>query len=189
MIWKDFSKAFKDGEHAFLGASTHSWYNYDDEKLIKVFLNKLAASKGSALHALACSMIKMRIRLPDNGQTLSMYVNDCIDNRMRPEQKLWYSKYSYGTADSIQFDGKTLKIFDLKTGVTKVSFLQLKIYAALFFLSYPEIKPKDIEIQLRIYQSNGVMEDYPELDEIIPIMDKIKKFSIILEEMETEYDK
>ena len=43
MIWKDFSKKFRDGEHAFLGASNHAWYNYDDEKLVRIYINKLAA--------------------------------------------------------------------------------------------------------------------------------------------------
>ena len=78
MIWKDFSKKFRDGEHAFLGASNHAWYNYDDEKLVRIYINKLAASRGTAMHALACSLIKLKVKLPENGSTLSLYVNDAI---------------------------------------------------------------------------------------------------------------
>lgn len=188
MIWKNFSKAFKDGEHAFLGASNHAWYNYDDEKLVRVFINKLAASKGTALHDLACKMIKMKVR-PEGKSTLSLYVNDAIDFGLRPEEKLYYSKFAYGTADAIDFKDGTLRVSDLKTGKTKVSFLQLLIYAALFLLCYPEIPLKQVKkIELRIYQNNEAIEYFPEIDEILPIMDKIKRYSKILEELEERYD-
>lgn len=189
MIWKDFSKKFKDGEHAFLGASNHTWYNYDDEKLVRVFINKLAASKGTALHDLACKLIRMKVKLPDNKTTLSLYVNDGIDFDLRPEEKLFYSKYAYGTADAIDFKDGVLRISDLKTGKTKVSFLQLRIYAALFILCYPEIPLKMVKkIELRIYQNNEILIEIPEVDEILPIIDKIQRYSRILEELENQYD-
>lgn len=188
MIWKNFSKSFKDGEHAFLGASNHAWYNYDDEKLIRVFINKLAAKKGTALHDLACRLIKMKVKLPEDGSTLSLYVNDGIDFGLRPEEKLFYSKYAYGTADGINFKDKVLMISDLKTGKTKVSFMQLKIYAALFVLCYPEIPLKMIrKIELRIYQNNEIYMESPGIDEILPIVDKIKRYSKVLEELEESY--
>ena len=189
MIWKDFSRAFKDGDHAFLGASNHAWYNYDDEKLLKVYINKLAAAKGTALHDLACKLIKMKVRLPDDGSTLGLYVNDAIKFGLRPEEKLYYSKFAYGTADAIDFKDGVLKVSDLKTGKTKVSFLQLMIYAALFFLCYPEISLKCVKkVELRIYQGNEVLMETPEIDEILPIMDKIKRYSRILEELEANYN-
>lgn len=189
MIWKDFSKRFKDGEHAFLGASNHTWYNYDDEKLLKVFINKMAASRGTALHDLACRLIKMKVKLPEDGSTLSLYVNDSIDFGIRPEEKLFYSKFAYGTADGIDFKDGVLRVFDLKTGKTKVSFLQLMIYVALFLLCYPEIPSKMIKrIELRIYQNNEVLVERPEIDEILPIMDKIIRYSKILEEFESQYE-
>lgn len=189
MIWKDFSKKFRDGEHAFLGASQHAWYNYDDEKLVKVFISKLAASKGTALHDLACRLIKMKVTLPPDGSTLSLYVNDSIAFGLRPEEKLFYSKFAYGTTDAINFKDSILRISDLKTGKTKVSFLQLMIYAALFFLCYPEISLKCVKkIELRIYQNNEVLIETPEIDEILPVMDKIKRYSRILEELEENYD-
>lgn len=189
MIWKDFSKSFKDGEHAFLGASNHAWYNYSDEKLYQIFVSKLAASKGTALHDLACKLIKMKVKLPDNGSTLSLYVNDCIRMEMNPEYKLFYSKFAYGTADAINFEDWVLKISDLKTGKTKVTFLQLMIYAALFFLCYPEIPLKNVKrIELRIYQNDDFNMETPEVDEILPIMDKIKRYSRLLEDWEENYD-
>ena len=189
MIWKDFSKKFRDGDHAFLGASNHAWYNYDDEKLVRIYVNKLAASRGTAIHALACSLIKLKVKLPENGSTLSLYVNDAIRLGLRPEEKLFYSKFAYGTSDAIDFKDGILRVSDLKTGKTKVSFLQLKIYAALFFLCYPEISLKNVrKIELRIYQNNEILEENPEIDEILPVMDKIQRYSRILEELEDNYD-
>lgn len=35
---------------------------------------------------------------------------------MTPEQVLYYSENCFGTADTISFDNKTLRIHDLKTG-------------------------------------------------------------------------
>lgn len=189
MIWKDFSRAFKDGDHAFLGASNHAWYNYDDEKLLKVYINKLAAAKGTALHDLAYKLIKMKVKLPEDGSSLSLYVNDAIKFGLRPEEKLFYSKFAYGTADAIDFSNGVLKVSDLKTGKTKVSFLQLMIYAALFFLCYPEISLKCVKkIEFRIYQNNEILIYVSEIDEILPVMDKIQRYSRILEELEGEYN-
>lgn len=189
MIWKDFSKDFRDGDHAFLGASNHAWYNYDDEKLVKVYINKLASVKGTMLHDLACRLIKAKVKLPDDNSTLSLYVNDAIEFELKPEEKLFYSKFAYGTADGINYKDNVLMISDLKTGKTKVSFLQLEIYAALFFLCYPEIPLKRVKkIELRVYQNNNILLEMPEIDDILPIIDKIKRYSRILEELEDNYD-
>lgn len=189
MLWKNFSKAFKEGDHAFLGASNHSWFNYDDEKLIKTYISRMAASKGTAIHDLACRLIKLKVRLPENNTTLSLYVNDSIKFRMRPEEKLFYSKFAYGTTDGINYNDNVLMISDLKTGKTKVSFMQLMIYAALFFLCYPEVSLKKVKrIELRIYQNDSVLLETPGIDDILPVMDKIKRCSRILEELEERYD-
>ncbi len=190
MVWKDFSKAFKDGDHAFLGASNHAWYNYDDEKLVKVFISKLASSRGTMLHDLACKLIRMKVKLPEDGSTLSLYVNDGITYGLTTEYKLYYSKFAYGTADAIDFKDGILKVSDLKTGKIKVSFLQLMIYAALFLLCYPEISLKCVKkIELRIYQNNEVFIETPGIDDILPVMDKIKRYSRILEELEDNYER
>ncbi len=189
MIWKDFSRSFRDGDHAFLGASNHAWYNYDDEKLVKVYISKLASVRGTMLHDLAYRLIKAKVKLPDKKDTLSLYVNDCIALGLKPEYKLYYSKFAYGTADAIDFKNGVLRVFDLKTGKSKVSFLQLNIYAALFLLCYPEISLKSVkEVELRIYQNNETLKEIYGIDEILPIMDKIKRYSKILEELEEKYD-
>lgn len=189
MYWRDFSKTFKDGEHSFLSPSAYSWFNYDDDKLVTTYLNKLAASRGTALHDLACRLIKMKVKLPKMQRTLNLYVNDCIKHRMRPEEKLYYSKFCFGTCDAISYDQGVLRVFDLKTGRIKASFLQLKIYAALFFLCYSEVKLADVkDIVIRIYQNDEVEEDHPPTDEILPIMDKIIRYSRILQGLEDEYD-
>lgn len=189
MYWKDFSKAFKDGEHAFLSASNYSWYNYDDDKLFKTYMNRLASVRGTAIHDLACRLIKLKVALPEKKTTLNLYVNDCIKFKLRPEEKLYYSKFAYGTTDCINYENGVLRISDLKTGKTKTSFLQLMIYASLFFLAYPEIKLKDVKkIELRIYQNDNVYLENPEIDDILPIMDKIKRYSKMLKLLEAEYD-
>lgn len=189
MVWRDFSRSFRDGEHSFLSPSQHAWFNYDDEKLVKTYINKMAAARGTALHALACNLIKLKVGLPKIDKTLNLYVNDSIEFGMRPEEKLYYSPFCYGTADGISFEDYTLRIFDLKTGKTKVSFLQLEIYAALFFLCYPEIRMSDLkDTELRIYQNDEVHIQHSGVDDILPIMDKIKRYSKVLERLEEEYD-
>lgn len=174
-----------EGQHAFLSASKHSWVNYDEEKLIKTYSNFMAASRGSKLHELACQLISMGIKLPDNGQTLNMYVNDAIGFKMNPEQILYYSPFAFGTADAISFKKNLLRIHDLKTGVTPVSMIQLEIYAALFCLEY-DVKPNDIEMELRIYQSNECMIHIPDPDDVFHIMDKVINFDRIIQQLRAE---
>lgn len=189
MLWKDFSRTFKDGEHSFLSPSTYSWFNYNDDKLVISYINKLAASRGTAIHALACNLIKLKVKLPDEHKTLNMYVNDAIKYHMRPEEKLYYSKFCFGTTDAVNYEDYVLRISDLKTGKIKASFMQLRIYAALFFLCYPEIKLPDVRrMELRIYQSDEVLIENPEIDDILPIMDKIVRYSRILQGLEDEYN-
>lgn len=188
MNWNDHSREMPDGIHAFLSPSSHSWCNYTDDKLTTTFVNKLAVARGTELHALACELIKMKVRLPNEEKTLNMYVNDCIKYDMEPEKKLYYSKYCFGTADAIGIKGNLLRIHDLKTGKTKASMLQLWIYAALFFLEYPDCNPGLMKVECRIYQSNDVKVSYPETDDIVPIMDKIIRFSKILGRLEEEFN-
>ena len=187
MIWRDHSKDVKEGEHAFLGASTYSWLNYDAEKLIQVYKNMRAKEIGTELHKFAYDCIRLGKKLQRSKQTLNMYVNDAIGFKMRPEQVLYYSKYIFGTADAISFNKNFLRIHDLKTGVNKASLHQLEIYAALFCLEY-DIKPGDIEIELRIYQNDDILIGNPQAEDIVPIMDKAVTFNKILEKLEDEYD-
>ncbi len=174
-----------EGCHSFLSASNHSWVNYDEEKLIRVYSNKLAAAKGTELHDFARKAIELGIKLPNNGQTLSMYINDAIGYKMTPEQILFYSPNAFGTADAISFKKNKLRIHDLKTGVSDVSMVQLEIYAAFFCLEY-DVNPKDIEMELRIYQSGQVMIDEPNPDNIYHLMDKIVTFDRCISELREE---
>lgn len=189
MIWNEHSRDMPDGSHAILSPSSHSWINYSDEKMTEFYINKIATSKGTELHELACHLITLGVRLPSENETLNMYVNDCIDNQMEPEKKLYYSEFCYGTADAISVKDRKLKIYDLKTGKNKASFVQLEIYAALFFLEYPDFKPgrmKDVE--LRIYQNNEVRFENPEIDLIVHHMDKITHFSRVLKRLEEKFE-
>lgn len=173
------------GEHAFLGASQHSWLNYSDEKLETVYRNNVAAQRGSMLHDFAAQCISLKQKLHGNNTTLAMYVNDAIGYSMTPEQVLYYSDNVFGTTDAICFRRNKLRIHDLKTGTTKASMDQLKIYEALFCLEY-DIRPGDIEAELRIYQSNEKFVEIPDPSDIVYIMDKIITFDKIIDRIKNE---
>ena len=172
------------GQHAFLSASSYHWINYDEDKLISRFLSYQAAAKGTALHELAQRCIELGIKLPRTRKTLNLYVNDAIGFRMQTEQVLYYSNNCFGTADAVSFRKNKLRIHDLKNGATPCSMNQLYIYAALFCLEY-DVKPIDIEIELRLYQSDEVLVDNPEAEIIYNIMDKIVLFDKRIELLKT----
>lgn len=173
------------GQHAFLGASKYHWINYDEEKLSEAYLKFLAIQKGTALHEFASTAIRLGIKLSNGKKALNNYVNDAIGFRMTPEQPLFYSVNAFGTADSISFRDNLLRIHDLKTGVTPTSIHQLEVYAALFCLEY-RIKPSDIEMELRIYQSDTILVHVPPPEDILKIMDKIILFDKKIEEIKSE---
>lgn len=192
MKWKDHSNDFGDEEHAFLSPSQYSWVNYTNEHLVEVRLSKLASIRGTAFHDLAQRHILLREPMPKKERTLNLYVNDCIKHKMHPEVKLYYSKFCFGKADALSFDTNSdgvLRIYDLKTGKIKASFMQLKIYAALFILDQLDgILESISKIILRIYQFDTFEEEEPDLNEISEIMSKIVIFNKLLYELETEYD-
>lgn len=184
MIFNNYSALV--GKHAFLSASKYHWINYDEEKLARVFAASMAAAQGTELHDLAHKLIKLRVKLPANGNTLSMYVNDAIGYKMHPEQILYFSDNAFGTADTIQFRRNKLRIHDLKTGSTKTSEWQLIVYAAFFCLEY-NMRPHDIQIELRIYQNDEVqIWDDIDPDIYVRVMDKIKLFDQRINEMRLE---
>jgi hypothetical protein len=160
------------GQHAFLGASKYHWINYDEEKIRSSYSNFLATLRGTELHDFAAHCIRLRQKLPESTKTLNMYVNDAIGYRMTPEQPLFYSENCFGTADAIAFNNGLLRIHDLKTGVTPAHMEQLEIYAALFCLEY-KVKPGEIDIELRLYQSDEVTIAKPTAEDILPIIDQI----------------
>lgn len=171
------------GEHAFLSASKYSWLNYDEEKLISAFKSAQAAALGTRLHALAAEHIRLGMRMPRNSATFNAYVNDAIGFKMMPEQVLYYSINCFGTADAISFDEKrrVLRVHDLKTGTSRASMAQLKVYTALFCLEYQE-RPLDMRIELRIYQNDEVVVEEADGQEILEIMDRIVYFDKLIED-------
>lgn len=173
------------GEHAFLSPSKHAWVHYDADKIKSSYFNYLATQKGTELHAFACECIRLGIKLPTNKKTLNRYVNDAIGYRMTPEQPLFVSVNAFGTADAISFRDNFLRIHDLKTGVSRVSMTQLEIYVAYFCLEY-KVNPKDIEIELRLYQSDMVVVHKPEWKDIREIMGKAIAFDKTLELIKTD---
>lgn len=174
------------GKHAFLSASKSSWVNYDEDKLDRVFMANMAAQRGTDLHQLANDLIRLGVRLPESPPTtLSLYVNDAIGFRMKPEQILFYSPNCFGTVDAIAFRKNKLRIHDLKTGVLLTGERQLEVYAALFCLEY-NFKPHDIEIELRIYQNDEPRIYEADPDGVAYIMEKIKIFDRRIAEIQEE---
>ena len=174
-----------EGRHAFLSASKHHWIRYDETKVIDSFSNFLATQKGTVLHNFAADCIKLGQKLPKSQKTLNMYVNDAIGYKMKPEQVLFYSENCFGTADAISFRNGLLRIHDLKTGVTPAHMDQLMVYTALFCLEY-KVKPNDIDIELRLYQSDEILYHKPTAEDIVPIMDKIITFDKLIAKIKLE---
>lgn len=168
------------GKHAFLSGSNHHWINYTPEKLEQVYNNVKAKEEGTELHALASVAITKRIKLAPLKKALNLFVNDAIGFGMESEQVLYYSDNCFGTADAISFKDGLLRIHDLKTGVSKVSFNQLSIYAAMFCLEY-EVNPEDITIESRIYQKNEPMIQIENPEFINHIMDIIVTYDELIE--------
>lgn len=179
-----------EGAHAFLGASKYHWINYDESKIAESYYNFMAIQNGTEMHELAKMLIQKRTKLPKSTKTLNAYVNDAIGYRMKPEQILYYSDNCFGTTDAISsldsvFKTNVLRIHDLKTGVTKAHIEQLRIYAALFCLEY-KVKPVDISIQLRIYQSDSVFGEESDPVDILKITDSIISFDKVIAKIKSE---
>ena len=172
-----------EGMHAPFSPSQSSWLRYDDEKAVEVFMNKKAAEMGSKLHQWAKDTIDLGLKQPRSKKTLYAYVNDAIGYKMGTEVVLFYSPRFFGTADAICFRNNVLRIHDLKTGKTPVHMEQLEIYAALFCLE-DQVKPGEIDMELRIYQNNEIIIHNPTAEDILPIMDKIVHLDKLLESIE-----
>lgn len=172
-----------EGLHAPFGASKSSWLRYNDEKAVETYKNMRAAEMGTRLHEWAKNTIDLGIKQPRSKKTIYSYVNDAIGFRMETEVVLFYSNYFFGTADAICFRDNMLRVHDLKTGVTPVHMEQLFIYVALFCLEY-KIKPGEIDIECRIYQSDDIIVANPTAEDIVPIIDKIVHLNKILEDIE-----
>lgn len=171
--------------HAFLSASKYHWTKYDDEKLVRAYMVQSAARHGDEMHKLAHDLIRLGVKLPDNSKTINMYVNDAIGFRLEPEQVLFVSENCYGTADALGFKDDLLRVSDLKTGITPASFTQLLVYAAMFCLEY-RMKPFEIRVEMRIYQSDEVRIEIADPDVVTHIMDKIRTFDRIINSLREE---
>lgn len=155
------------GSHAILSPSKYYWIGYDEKKLRDYYRNCQAMSEGIEIHDFARRCIERGVKLPKRKKTLNMYVNDAIIHGLVPEVTLFYSSNCFGTADAINVRDGVLYIFDLKTGATKTDFRQLLIYAALFSLEYSSVWEENVaDVELRIYQSNGFKEIYPDKKEV-----------------------
>lgn len=183
MNFNDHSKI--EGQHAFLGASKYHWINYDETKVAESYSKFLAIQKGTVLHDFAAQCIRLGQKLPKSQKTLNMYVNDAIGYKMTPEQPLYYSENCFGTTDAISFRDRLLRIHDFKSGIVPAHMEQLEIYAALFCLEY-KIKPADIDVELRIYQSNEIFYHNPTAEDIVPIIDKIIAFDKIINKIKEQ---
>ncbi len=171
MQWNDHWRI--EGKHAYMGASKFHWIRYSPEKLRSHFQKHLRAQEGQELHELAKILIKKRIKQVRDGTTFRTYVNDAIGFRMDPEVPLYYNDDFFGTPDALSYRNKVLRIHDLKTGEFPGKMDQLKVYVVLFFLEYGKllkIKPHDVEIILRIYQFDQVLEEIADPDEIVELM-------------------
>ena len=118
-------------------------------------------------------------------EAVKFYINDGIGFKMNTEQGLKYSEHIFGHADTICFRDNTLRIHDLKTGANPAHIEQLETYAALFCLEY-QIKPGTINIQLRLYQWDGIVTHNPSVEDIVEIMDRIVSSEEIAQQVEKE---
>lgn len=197
-----------EGKHALLGASKHSWLNYDDDQLVKAYVSSFSPTIGTLVHEYAKDKIIFRQPMEDNRSeknavllhllkngipqqvipvetifyNLMPYVNDAIGYKMTPELVLYYNDYSFGTADAISYSRNVLRIHDLKTGSTPASMDQLMIYAAWFFLEYKkEVNFQKSRVELRLYQNQEVIVHTPTNQEIAGIMDKVVHGALTIE--------
>lgn len=181
-----FNRHFNlEGLHAPFSPSQPSWLRYNDERAEEVYLNRKAAEMGTRLHAWAAETIKLGLKQPRSKKTIYAYVNDAIGYSMETEVVLFYSERFFGTADTISFKNDILRIHDLKTGRHPASIEQLEVYAALFCLEYRK-SPFDIQMELRIYQSDDIVIHEPDPRNIKAIMDHIIHLDKLLQKIDSE---
>jgi hypothetical protein len=179
--FKNNSYQDKLGQHAFLSPSGYHWVNYDVEKLEAVYTRYQRVKLGTMLHKLAEDLISLKVRLPSTSATLNSFVNDAIGFNLETEVVLYYSDNCFGTVDAIGFDEatKTLRIHDLKTGLSPTSIVQLEVYAALFCLQ-TGVDPHHINMILRIYQNDEIVESRTKPETIKRIMKTIQDFDLVI---------
>lgn len=172
-----------EGTHAVLSPSKYHWLRDDKAKLIARLENAKATERGTELHAWAATAIEYERHQPQDGDYICQYINDALEYGLHPEVQLFYSFNCFGTADAIGFDPveSFLRIHDLKTGVTKPSFDQLYIYAAVFCLEYDR-RPFEVDGELRIYQSSEIMVTDIDRNYLAHVYDVIRSHNTTIEE-------
>ena len=173
------------GKHAFLSPSNWHWINDDDEKLVSRYLGYLATQRGTELHDYARQAIMLRRKQPRTRDTVNRYINDAIGFGMKPEQVQFYSYNAFGTADAILFKNGLLRVHDLKTGVTPAKMEQLMLYATYWCLEN-NYEPKDIDMELRIYQSEDTQIMNPDPADIKVLMDKTIHADQVIQKLREE---
>ncbi len=187
MRWNKHSHL--EGAHSFLSPSSYHWINYDEVRLEQRYKTLQAAKEGVEQHRYAAICILEGITQDDETTTLGMYINQCIQHKMVPEQLLFYSPNCFGTADAISFRYKRLRVSDLKTGESKTSEHQLEVYSAIFCLEYG-FSPFDLrDIELRIYQDGKCRVYRGDPAFINFIMEKIIAFDTKLNALRQEVTK
>lgn len=194
---KERSGRKEEPQHAFLSPSKYTWVNNDPDKVVAMFVSSFSQPIGTLLHEFAAERISWRKKLTKHGSdaphhwlrhsgipefaidmeriypNLMRYVNDSVGYGMEPEQLLKYSDNCFGTADAIVYSKGLLRIHDLKTGETPAHMEQLEIYSALYCLQNDIPDPANIDMELRIYQSDEVFVHNPDPEVIAEIMDRI----------------
>lgn len=177
------------GLHSFLSPSKHYWINYDEEKLKDSYGSYRAQERGTMLHEFAAKCIELKQKLAIENRTLNMYVNDCIDLNLVPEQPLFYSRNCFGTMDCGNIEDGIIMVSDYKSGVTPASMDQLKIYVAIMCLEYHIDFRTDIKrAELRLYQNDDVEISIPSVEEIEYIINKIIFSDNIVESLRNHID-
>ena len=149
---------------------------------------KYSLSKDNPQPQFGMDLIKSLNYIPrEVFETLKMYINDAIGYKMKAEVILYYSDLNFGTADTISFKNRVLRIHDYKSGKHKADMEQLEVYTALFCLEYRMKMGVDIDdVELRIYQNDEIVVHNPTVEDITEIMDMIIHANKLTENIEED---
>ena len=210
MIWNDHSNLKGRHSVLSPSQSSWLRYSDEDNyaALIRRCMSEYSALAGTVIHDYAQQRISYRLpmsgdeqnavtlELIKNGiptyaididqfyQTLVEYVNDTIEYAMDSEVTLYYSENAFGTCDAIRYFRRNLRIHDLKTGIKPAGFDQLVVYAAYFFLEYGKkmkLKPENVDVELRLYQSSEISICHPAPEDIYAAIDKIVELNPVID--------
>jgi hypothetical protein len=128
------------------------------------------------------------MRQKRNGSHIDRYINDGIGYRMKTDVIVVATEYAYGEADTLSFRKEkpgdkveTLRVHDLKTGITPAKIRQLETYAAYFCIEY-DIDPEDIRTIVQIYQNDQIIGGVTNPALIREIMTTTRKQDAIVRE-------